>query len=40
MRHKEKMNDLSLEVNFLLLEPEFWKHEDELIGLINKISFC
>ncbi|CAD8064758.1 unnamed protein product [Paramecium primaurelia] len=40
MRHKEKIHDLSLEVNFLQLEPEFWKHEDELIGLINKISFC
>ncbi|CAK73630.1 unnamed protein product (macronuclear) [Paramecium tetraurelia] len=40
MRHKEKIHDLSLQVNFLQLEPEFWKHEDELIGLINKISFC
>ncbi|CAD8165439.1 unnamed protein product [Paramecium octaurelia] len=40
MRHKEKIHDLSLEINFLQLEPEFWKHEDELIGLINKISFC
>ncbi|CAD8089680.1 unnamed protein product [Paramecium sonneborni] len=40
MRHKEKINELSLEINYLQLEPEFWRHEDELIGLINKISFC